>query len=659
MHAFVIIEGKNKTEVGIIVKSVEVHNKIRKTQNKQNNTFKLMNLYLLFSFVISILFRCFFAEYYHDIVFYPDELRYYSIARSLFEHHSIEIYNLKNDFQKILYSVVIMPAFLADDSVVRFQIITLINSILVSSGVFPVYLFAKKYHLKTSSTMFCCILYLCSSDLCYSCSFMSENLFLPMALWAILLMMKGLEYADTAVEDKERLVKHKYCLYSFFTGFYLWLLYLCKEVAAVFIIAYELYCAFRVIKHYIISKNNDRTAAIRIFPIISGAILIMGFATPFIITKLTIFQGLGNSYDQQDMSVLSDSFNLYYLYYGFIYFLLMSVLAYTVFPFLISVLNRKKMETTARHTFYFLLLLLVLSAAVISFTITARENNGETLPRVHLRYTCYLFIPMVILMFHSIEHMTRINGKRLLAFSTGLLAWFFYYFIFEYHQVVQSGEFVDQTQLQFLTWNTTTSYQIIVMLVYAAITITGAVLLIKHKRAGVTVIALILMTLSLVNSILTTYGWRKLNGLSEEQQKEAVFLTDLVEENSDKSFLVLCPYRSSDPLIDTYAQEDNVFQIRINSLEDYVSEIGNGANKWEDAAPYLLNVSFDQVYDSLNRVDYIITEEFSQITIDEDDYTLVSGPMEYPKVYKINDPEHMPNISVNSVTITQDDLDAK
>lgn len=30
LHAFVIIEGKNKTEVGIIVKSVEVHNKIRK-----------------------------------------------------------------------------------------------------------------------------------------------------------------------------------------------------------------------------------------------------------------------------------------------------------------------------------------------------------------------------------------------------------------------------------------------------------------------------------------------------------------------------------------------------------------------------------------------------------------------------------------------------
>lgn len=122
---------------------------------------------------------------------------------------------------------------------VRFQIITLINSILVSSGVFPVYLFAKKYHLKTSSTMFCCILYLCSSDLCYSCSFMSENLFLPMALWAILLMMKGLEYADTAVEDKERLVKHKYCLYSFLLvsicGFYIsvrkWLQFLLSPMS--------------------------------------------------------------------------------------------------------------------------------------------------------------------------------------------------------------------------------------------------------------------------------------------------------------------------------------------------------------------------------------------------------------------------------------------
>ena len=72
-----------------------------------------------------------------------------------------------------------------------------------------------------------------------------------------------------------------------------------------------------------------------------------------------------------------------------------------------------------------------------------------------------------------------------------------------------------------------------------------------------------------------------------------------------------------------------------------------------------MNVSYDKTYDSLSHVDYIIFGERSQLTIDPDECTLVSEPEEYPKVYKINDPKHMPDIKCNIITITQNEFDAK
>ena len=644
---------------------------------KKDVYFNALWLKISLLFILSVIVRFCFCDYNKAIYIYPDELRYYSIAHSLFVHHSLEVYDLAMPYQKILYSLVIMPTFIISDTALRLQVITLINAVLISCGIFPVYLLARRFLKEQKTIFFCCLLYICSSDLGYSATFMSESLFLPMALWAVYLMVILIERTDnvffydseTKGQETDNVIanykdirkpdRRKYMCVSFFIGMYLWLLYLCKEIAAVFLIAYAVYVLLFYIKKSVEFKKSSPIKRVSTEPLMSVGLLFIGFALPFAVLKLTLFRGMGNSYDQQDMSVFSNNFNFYYMYYGFVYFLLMTMLAYTVFPFLVSIMNRKNMDRTAQHTFGFLLLLLVLSAAVISFTITTREDNCQTLPRVHLRYTCYLFMPLVIIMFASLESKMISLKREFIYFTAGVLAWFFYYFLLGDNIVVGEGVLIDQSQLHFLSRNVSTSYQLVVMIIYAAATAVCVFLVMRHHSTGTYAISIFLLVLSLVNGAAFSQELKSGYSINGSELKEAYFLESLAQDNKDKTFLAVYPYLGSSRIIDTYMQTDNVMQIRYSSLEDYIAKYGNKGVQWTDAASKLMNVSYDKTYDSLSHVDYIIFGERSQLTIDPDECTLVSGPEEYPKVYKINDPKHMPDIKCNIITITQNEFDAK
>ena len=99
---------------------------------------------IAFIFGFSVILRYLISDFTKTIYIYPDELRYYMIAESIIDGRGITIYNGYTDFQKILYSLCIAPAFLFDDTIIQIKIISLINAIVMSSGIFPVYFLAKK-----------------------------------------------------------------------------------------------------------------------------------------------------------------------------------------------------------------------------------------------------------------------------------------------------------------------------------------------------------------------------------------------------------------------------------------------------------------------------------------------------------------------------------
>lgn len=156
---------------------------------------------VLLLFFVTIALHFLFADYIKSVKVFPDETLYYSIADSLWHGNGVMVNNIPSNFQKILYSIAICPLFAISDIVLRIKMITLLNCILMGSGIFPVYLLAKRYLKDGKHIWFVCILYAVFSDLAYCTGFMAENLFLPMSLFAIYFVSRIIEKKENIFYD--------------------------------------------------------------------------------------------------------------------------------------------------------------------------------------------------------------------------------------------------------------------------------------------------------------------------------------------------------------------------------------------------------------------------------------------------------------------------
>jgi len=609
---------------------------------------------IIFLYALSVAIRYWFSRYPKIALILPDEVRYLSIAQSLLHGKGIEIYNLPNNFQKILYSVLIMPAFLISDKILRLRIIALINCVAVCAGIFPTYLLSRKYLKSQNWILFVCFLYCISSDLTYSMTFMSENLFLPMGLMAVYLtscLMDGFEeLMNTAADHSRRIRFSRHC---FETGIFYYALYSCKEVAAVFPIALAVLVAVSVAKHW---RRDGSSSSYARQALLYFSALAAGFFIPFLIMKVTLFAGMGNSYHQQDMSVLGNSFNYFYLYYGFIYYLLMVLLAYGILPIMISVLQRGAMKKNDRHFLYYLLLLLILSAAVVSFTITARENQGDTIPRIHLRYTCYLFIPMVIMMLNAMENSTSYKKKQLILGTAAICTWLVYYALLGGNTVVSSSQrlVMDHTMLLFLSNNS--SRQLIILAVYSAVLVLCAYLLCVRRRAGILLCECVLLGMNAWNTVLAAKMWRyNGNRITVQMLEEEKWLSEFVAENADKNILVISKRDEARVFFVTYADEPNIFTVRSSDIQGYLKEHTDGDIAWSDIQSSLKTPYFQAVYSDLTRVDYIVLYDDLDVDFDSTCGTLIQSSLSGAKIYEVKDTGHVPEMTFNTEEVSSTD----
>ena len=101
--------------------------------------------------------------------------------------------------------------------------------------------------------MLCIILYIFFPDLNFSQTFMSENLYLPLSLWGVLLYYKLL------IKD----YRFKYGI-AIFIGIFTYFLYMIKEIGIIFIISLFISLIF---DYFFINKSKKKYKKI-IYPVI-------------------------------------------------------------------------------------------------------------------------------------------------------------------------------------------------------------------------------------------------------------------------------------------------------------------------------------------------------------------------------------------------------
>ena len=340
------------------------------------------------------------SSYPRQLAVYSDELRYLDVARSLLAGRGLRVRNMPSDYQKILYPLCILPALLLKSTAAQITAIGWLNAAYMASAVFPAYALAKTMRMNPRRTAFLVGVTAMLPTMSAASTFMSETVFLPLSLWQVYFFLRAMLAAPRA--------RIGWCAAA---GAFCYLLYLNKEVALYYLIAWVLVRAW-VWWHDKASWKAELAAT---------AALLGSFLACFLLAKATLFRGLGNSYNQTSWL---NAEQWRFLPFALACDALFTVLAFWVFPVLLPLcgLHRPRRGSDPRRTQLplFLLLSLGIGVAVIAWSITVREDLHSPSPRQHMRYLEPLLIPLLAVTLDTLDEALTPVRRRLLVALTAL-----------------------------------------------------------------------------------------------------------------------------------------------------------------------------------------------------------------------------------------------
>ena len=477
-------------------------------------------------FGLSVLVRFVLANFYPRTVnCYPDEFLYLSLGESLWNHHNIQVFNVASSFRKVLYPLVISPAFAFADVKIRGTIIAFINAGVISLGVFPVYGLARRVLKEEKNIWLCVMLYVISPSITYSMTYMSEVVSIPLSLLLV--------YFIFIFWEENSPIRRMWIGVG--VVFLMILCYMAKSVALVFPVA----LALTYLTEWTLGKDRKKRAIA----------LVLGFV---MLTGLLWFG--------HNILLMANIFEKgYYIIFGVLFFLTITVLGFCVILVLLPGICLGKLDENSKRLYGFLLYTVVVTAIVVTCMIYTAEDFPSLTPRAHLRYVEFLFVPFVILLLRIMEReVKQVNRwKMLVAFGVWavILLGVFRGFL---------GQTVDQTMLFY--WqlfadegkNFSPVKVRLLSLVIILVIAEFIVLYYRNHQWFRRFLMTGLIVMSLGNSVLSIYVQYKTHSHSEEETVEAEQLREFVLEHSDENFLVLEPDNYCE-MIDTFLVDcDNV-----------------------------------------------------------------------------------------------------
>lgn len=201
-------------------------------------------------FAVSTVVRTMLADFPKAADVMPDEMRYMDLARSLLADGTLTIRGVRTTFQKILYPIALMPAMLFHDPLAQVKVMGFLNALYASSALFPAYVLARRIAPVFWPGVACLAFAALLPDLCYSVTFMSESLYLPLSLWLLVLLWDALEKPG-----------RRGIVLAAAGGVLCYVAYLCKEVALAYVIVVAFMFAARAVRRAFEVRKGARAVA--------------------------------------------------------------------------------------------------------------------------------------------------------------------------------------------------------------------------------------------------------------------------------------------------------------------------------------------------------------------------------------------------------------
>ncbi len=592
---------------------------------EKNNNKKTELYFVVGIFVISIIFRYIIGDYPKLFHVYLDELIYYDEAESIATGRGLMVHNAQMGLVRVLYPLLISPAFLIADRIWQGRIILLINSIVMSSSVFPVYIIARRF-LEKKARIAAVVMTVLLSDLTYTMTFMSEVLFLPLTLWLICLFTRG--------DDKEKANTKKAIVCGVLSA----LVYYTKEVGLMFIPAFLAVYLFDIIAAEKNKRKRVFIRSIKEFLIISSCFLILVFPHFLDLLNRVISLLMRAPVEQQNtlagetVSGSSQSGVLSAAIMQMIYYLL----AIGVVPVIVPAVLWKKMSIEKRRMCILLSSLMILMAVLVAYTITIHEDANFPFPRAHLRYVCYLWMPWFII-FCSLKY--EYEGKDRIKW---IIAMVFTVLVTLIFKGAYEGTTIDQTMLYYEN----KVFNDRIWIYRAGLCLGIAIFIILYNKNRVLAVRLFTVAFCLImvaNNIIAILIHRKDYKVDAKQWEQMVSMEQYITDNPESVFLVIDDsYDDSQRLMDTFLNKKNVFFANTNDV--IYTENGRTITVGE-VRPYSRLIPGGNYGIDLQNVDYLLMRndkglfaEGNMIKIEK------QMGLEQYDIYQLNDRDVVPYI---------------
>lgn len=551
----------------------------------------------------------------------PDEAIYINAAKSYFYSHKFEVHGSDIPINAILYPFLLSFFMFIKNTIIRYYMIGIFNTILLVSSIIPTYLLSKKIIKRKDISFMITVAVLLLPDMNINITYMAENLFFPLSIWLFYLVYLFI---------KEEKIKTSY-VYLVLISMTIILLYATKNVALYFVLAFVSFILYDMFfeKMYSI-KRNIKTLCIFLTSFIFFY---------FIYNNLICVQllGIDKGKGYQIITNIGNSQQVVFLVKVLIFNSVCATLAFMFFPLILTLFEIKNERKENRLLFVFILSSFIFAIGVISYMTNLREDMNSALGiRQHLRYYSAIFIPLLILF----ANILMIKGKNEKAKSFKLLFIFTISCILIFVIIFKPfyGVSVDGVLLEYvyfwksgllfrvLPFLASLNIELIIKVVVALLILIGIILYKNCKKQFIKAFACTYTIVCLINTFCSIYSFEHERKIESKQELQEILDINAILEKQEQDVLVITE-KQFDNLLETFLISD----IAVTSI----NKINNFEKTYVNIYDLRSNYPNESEFNDITNIGYIITD--NKIKLYGDNCELQYGASEESKyrLYKI------------------------